>query len=170
MKFDTVKANLGKEGGSVLDKLRSTLNDEFKDQFRSCLSESFFDYVRKYRDDLVIVESVALHEQKPTIETCIWFQDYEEYTKLNKIISDHKKENFKEFEDELEDFDDELEKIKVKLVINAPSGSVKPSLESIVRIFELINIDMEIDEDLYFDIKHFLDRYKVYEDLISVES
>ena len=29
---------------------------------------------------------------------------------------------------------------------------------------------MEIDEDLYFDIKHFLDRYKVYEELISVKS
>ena len=41
-------------------------------------------------------------------------------------------------------------KIKVKLVINAPSGSVKRSLESIV-IFELVNIYMEIDEDLYFD-------------------
>ena len=75
MSFATVKANLEKEGDSILDKLQRTLNDEFKDQFRS------IDDVRKYRDDLVIAESVALHEQKPSIETCIWFQDYEKYTK-----------------------------------------------------------------------------------------
>ena len=170
MSFDTVKANLEKEGESILDKLRSTLNDESKVQFRSCLSESLFDDVRKCRDDLVIAESVALHEQKPTNATCIWFQDYEKYIKLKKIISDHKKENFVEFEDELEDFYDELEKIKVKLVIDCPLGNVKPNLKSIVRIFELVDLYFEIDEDLYFDIKHFLDRSKVYEDLMSVES
>ena len=163
MSFDTVKSILEKEGKSLLEKLRSLLNDEFTDEFRSCLSESLFDDVRKYRDDLVIAESVALHEQKPTNATYIWFQDYEKYIKLKKIISDHKKENFVEFEDE-------LGKIKVKLVMDCPSGNVKPSLRSIVRIFELVDIDMEIDEDLYFYIKHFLDRYKVYEDLISVES
>ena len=170
MSFATVKFNLEKEGKSLLEKLRSLLNDEFTDKFRSCLSESFFDDVRKYRDDLVIAESVALHEQKPTNTTCIWFQDYEKYIKLKKIISDHKKENFVEFEDKLEDFYDELEKIKVKLVIDCPLGNVKPNLKSIVRIFELVDLYFEIDEDLYFDIKHFLDRYKVYEELLTVES
>ena len=124
----------------------------------------------KYRDDLVIAESVALHEPKPTNATCIWFKNYEKYIKLKKIISDHKKENFLEFEEDLEDFCDELEKIKYKLVVDCPLGNVKPSLESIVRIFELVDIDMEIDEDLYFYIKTFLKRYAVYKDLISVES
>ena len=70
----------------------------------------------------------------------------------------------------MEDFYDELEKIKVKLVIDCPLGNVKPNLKSIVRIFELVDLYFEIDEDLYFDIKHFLDRSKVYEDLMSVES
>ena len=170
MSFATVKSNLEKEGKSLLEKLRNLLNDVFTDEFRSCLPKSFFDVVRFYKDELVIAESVALHEQKPTNETCIWFKDYEEYIKLKKIISDHKKENFVEFEKYLKDFDDELEKIKVKLVVDCPLGNVKPNLKSIVRIFELVNIDMEIDEDLYFDIKHFLDRYKIYEDLMSVES
>ena len=170
MSFDTVKTNLEKEGKSLLEKLRRTLNSSFKDEFRSCLSESFFDDVRKYRDELVIAESVALHEQKPTNATCIWFKYYEKYIKLKKIISDHKKENFEEFEEDLEDFDDELEKIKYKLVVDYPLGNVKPSLESIVRIFELVNVDMEIDEDLNFYIKTFLKQYAVYKDLISVES
>ena len=170
MSFDTVKTNLEKEGKSLLGKLRSLLNDEFTDEFRSCLSESLFKDVRFYKDELVIAESVALHEQKPTNATCVWFQDYEKYIKSKKIISDHKRENFVEFEEDLEDFDDELEKIKVKLVIDAPLGNVKPNLKSIVRIFELVDIYFEIDEDLYFDIKHFLKRCAVYEDLISVES
>ena len=92
MSFDTVKANLEKEGESILDKLRSTLNDESKVQFRSCLSESLFDDVRKCRDDLVIAESVALHEQKPTNATCIWFQDYGKYIKLkNNLRSQERK-------------------------------------------------------------------------------
>lgn len=41
----------------------------------------------------------------------------------------------------------------------------KPDLESIVRIFELVNIDIEFDEDLYFDVKKFLTRYEIIEDL-----
>ena len=114
------------------------LNDEFTDEFRSCLSESFFDDVRFYKDKLVIAESIALHEQKPTNETCIWFMDYEKYIKLKKLISDHRKENFEEFEDKLKDFDEELEEIKVKLVLDCPLGNLKPNLKSIVRIFELV--------------------------------
>ena len=70
----------------------------------------------------------------------------------------------------LKDFDSELGKIKDKLVINYPSGGVNPSLESIVRIFELVDVEIELDEDLYFEIRAFLKRYKVYQDLMSVES
>ena len=107
-------------------------------------------------------------KKKPVGDTCFWYMDYEKYMKLNKIISDHKKENFEDFEDDLKDFDDELGKIKNKLVINYPSGGVNPSLESIVRIFELVDLELELDEDLYFEIKTFLKRYKVYKELMSV--
>ena len=170
MSFATVKSNLEKERERLLGKLRSLLNDISIDEFRSCLSSSFFDDVRFYKDELVIAESVALHEQQPTNKTCIWFKKYEEYIKLKKIISDHKKENFEEFEKDLEDFDDELEGIKVKLVVDCPLGDVKPNLRSIVRIFELVDIHMEINEDLYFYINTFLNRYKVYEELLTVKS
>ena len=169
MTFATVKFNLEKEGKNLLEKLRDLLNDTFTDEFRSCLSHSFYEAVRQYKDELVIAESVALHKQKPTNESCIWFEDYEKYIKLKKIISDHKKENFEYFEDDLKDFDSELGKIKDKLVINYPSGGVNPSLESIVRIFELVDVEMELNEDLYFYIQTFLRRYAVYKELISEE-
>ena len=168
MSFVNLKLALQKEGEKLLENLRDLLNKTFTDQFRSCLGKSFYEAINQYKDELVIAESVALHEQKPTIESCIWFKDYEKYNKLKKIISDHKKENFEDFEDDLKDFDDELGEIKNKLVINYPSGGVNPSLESIVRIFELVDLELELDEDLYFEIKTFLKRYKVYKELMSV--
>ena len=168
MSFVNLKLALQKEGEKLLENLRDLLNKTLTDQFRSSLGESFYEAINQYKDELVIAESVALHEQKPTNESCIWFKDYEKYNKLKKIISNHKKENFVDFEDDLKDFDSELGKIKNKLVINYPSGGVNPSLESIVRIFELVDLEMELDEDLYFEIKTFLKRYKVYKELISV--
>ena len=62
MSFATVKANLEKEGASLLGKLRDNLN-EFEDVFRSGLSVSFFELLKQMKEDLVIAESVALHEQ-----------------------------------------------------------------------------------------------------------
>ena len=173
MSFVNLKLALQKEGEKLLENLRDLLNKTFTDQFRSCLGKSFYEAINQYKDELVIAESVALHEQlerekKPVGDTCFWYMDYEKYIKLNKIISDHKKENFEDFEDDLKDFDDELGKIKNKLVINYPSGGVNPSLESIVRIFELVDLELELDEDLYFEIKTFLKRYKVYKELMSV--
>ena len=135
MGFVNLKLALQKEGEKVLENLRDLLNKTFTDQFRSCLGESFHEAINQYKDELVIAESVALHEQKPTYDSHFWFNDYEKYVKLKKVISDHKKENFEDFEDDLKDFDSELGKIKDKLVINYPSGGVNPSLESMVRIF-----------------------------------
>ena len=115
MRFDTVKTNLEKEGKSLLEKLRTLLNDTFTDECRSCLSHSFYEAVRQYKDELVIAESVALHEQRPTNETCIWYEDYQKYIKLKEVVSTHKKEEFEEFEEDLEDFDGELVELKKNL-------------------------------------------------------
>ena len=98
----------------------------------------------------------------------IWYDDYEKYIKIKKEFSHYKREYFEELEDEIEDFEDELKDIRDKLVLNAPFGSVKPDLESIVKIFELVDIDEEFDGDLRFDVKMFLKRYEMYQDLISV--
>ena len=69
----------------------------------------------------------------------------------------------------MEDFDGELVELKKKLIWACPLGSVKPSLESIVKILELVDLEMELDEDLYFYIKTFLKRYAVYKELTSEE-
>ena len=91
--------------------------------------------------------------------------DYEKYLKLKREVSNYKKEYFGKLEDGIKDFEDELEDMKNKLVLNAPSGSVKPDLVGIARIFELIDLDMEFDEDLYFDVKRFKKRYNLYQNL-----
>ena len=62
MSFDTVKTNLEKEGESLLCQLRDELN-EYKDKFRSNISVSFFELTEQMKEDLVIAESAALHEQ-----------------------------------------------------------------------------------------------------------
>ena len=79
MSFVNLKLALQKEGEKLLENLRDLLNKTFTDQFRSCFGESFYEAINQYKDELVIAESVALHEQKPTNESCIWFKDYEKY-------------------------------------------------------------------------------------------
>ena len=70
----------------------------------------------------------------------------------------------------LEDFRDELKNMKTRLVETAPSSSMflRPDFESIIRILKGVEVDIELYEDLYFDVKRFLMRYELYQNLISV--
>ena len=129
------KENLKKEGESLLIQLRDSL-EEFKDFFRLNFSDSFFESIKEMKEDLNIAESVAIHEQleregKPVGDTIFWYHNYEEYTK------------------------DKSKDKKTRLIETAPSGFFRPDLESIVRIIELVKVDTEFNEDLYFDVKYF---------------
>lgn len=145
MSFDISKVNLKKEGESLLCKLRDSFN-EFKDVFRLNLSDSFFESIKKMKEDLTIAGSIAIHEQlkredKPLGVTIFWYHDYEEY------------------------IENKSEDMKTKLLETASSGFFKPDLKSIVRILELVDIDMEFDGDLRYDVKMFLKKYEIYQDL-----
>ena len=65
MSFDTVKSNLEKEGASLLSQLKEELSEDL-DVFRSNSSESFIDEILRMRRELIIAESIALHEQLQT--------------------------------------------------------------------------------------------------------
>ena len=139
------KENLKKEGESLLHQLINSLK-EYKDVFRTNISDSFFESIKEMKEDLNIAESVAIHEQleregKPIGDTIFWYHDYEKYTK------------------------DKSKDKKIRLVETAPSGFFKPDLESIARIFELVEIDFEFDGDLRFDVRMFLRKYELYKDL-----
>ena len=172
MSFATVKANLEKEGASLLYKLKDELREEL-DVFRSRTSESYNEIIIQMQRDLIIAESVALHEQlgregKPVVDTSLWYDRYNNYLELMNKYSNH----FDKFVDReyIKDFRDELKDVETSLVETAPSGSVRPDLKSIVRIFEGIHINMEFDEDLHFDVERFVKRYKMYQDIISGHS
>ena len=139
------KEHLKKEGESLLIQLRDSL-EEFKDFFRLNFSDSFFESIKEIKEDLNIAESVAIHEQleregKSLGGTIFWYHNYEKYTK------------------------DKSKDKKTRLIETAPSGFFKPDLESIVRIFELVDIDFEFDGDLRYDVKMFLKKYEMYQDL-----
>ena len=141
MSFVISKDELKKEGEELLYKLRDSL-DKFKDMFRSNSSESFFKSIKKMKEDLSIAESVAIYKQleregKPLGDTILWYHDYLEYTK------------------------DKSKDKKARLVETALSGFFRPDLESIVLIFELVNIDEEFDGDLRYDVKMFLKKYEM---------
>ena len=149
MSLVITKESLKREGELLLERLRDLIG-EFKDFFRISLSDSFFEGIKELKEDLDIAESVAIYEQleregKPLGNSTFWFHRYENY------IKDKTKDN------------------KDKLIRRGPSGFFKPDLESIARILELVDIEMEIDEDLYFDIKYFLEKYKAYDHFIIVE-
>ena len=168
MSFANAKSNLEKEGASLLCKLKDELREEL-DIFRSMSSESYNETIIQMQRNLIIVESVALHKQleregKPVGATSLWYDRYMNYLKLIGKYSIY----FDKFVDRenIKDFRDELKVIETSLVETAPSGSVRPDLKSIVTIFEGIHINMEFDEDLYFDVEIFLKRYEMYQDII----
>ena len=135
------KESLKEEGKSLLKQLRGLLK-EFEDIFRMDFDEEFYKSVNTIRENLKIAESVAICEQikregKPTGDT-YWYNDYLAY----KIIKTKDK--------------------KDKLLSKAPKGNFCPDLESIARILELVNLDMEISEDLYFGVIGFLKKYEAY--------
>ena len=125
---------LTKEEGKLIDQLKNSL-DEFKDPFRmTSFCSSYFETIKRMKEDLNIAESVAMYEQlkregKPLGENLHWYHYYEEYKK------------------------DKTEDKKTRLVNTAPSGFFRPDFESIFRILDLVDIDMEIFEDLYFDVR-----------------
>ena len=134
---------LKKEGGKLIDQLKNSL-DEFKDLFRmTSFCTSYFETIKRMKEDLNIAESVAMYEQlkregKPLGENLHWYHYYEEYKK------------------------DKTEDKKTRLVNTAPSGFFRPDFESIFRILDLVDIDMEIFEDSYFDVRIVLKKYEVY--------
>ena len=86
MSFATVKANLEKEGASLLYKLKDELREQL-DIFRSSSSESYNEIIIQMQRDLIIAESVALHEQleregKPVVDTSLWYDRYNNYLEL----------------------------------------------------------------------------------------
>ena len=135
---------LKKERGKLIDQLKNSL-DEFKDLFRmTSFCSSYFETIKRMKEDLNIAESVAMYEQlkregKPLGENLHWYHYYEEYKK------------------------DKTEDKKTRLVNTAPSGFFRPDFESIFRILDLVDIEMEIFEDLYFDVRLVLKKYEIYQ-------
>ena len=127
---------LKREGEELIDQLKKSL-DEFKDLFRmKSFCNSFFESIKRMKEDLNIAESVAMYEQlkregKPLGENLHWYHYYEEYKK------------------------DKTEDKKTRLVNTAPSGFFRPDFESIFRILDLVDIEMEIFEDLYLILDLF---------------
>ena len=146
MSLTITKELLKKEGEELIDKLKDGLN-EYKDFFRMRrYFNSFFEPIKRMKEDLNIAESLAMFEQleregKPLGEHFSWHLKYENYKK------------------------DKTADKKTSLVNTAPSGFFRPDFESIFRILGLVDIEMDIFEDLYFDIKNVLEKYRIYKDL-----
>ena len=124
------KEDTKKEGIMLLSDLRNTLKalEDFKD---------FEDLIKKTKEDLRIAENVAMYlqakrENKQDFNSCSWFDKYQSYV-MNKT-----------------------EDAREKLLEAIPSSvSFSPDLESIEKIFLMLDFEMELNEDLYYDIKTF---------------
>ena len=62
MSFDTVKANLKKEGKKLISELRDYLSKK-QDVFRSNFYDSYHEEIMKMKSEFILVETAALHEQ-----------------------------------------------------------------------------------------------------------
>ena len=125
------KEDTKKEGIMLLSDLKNTLN--FLEDF-----EGLEDSIKKIKEDLIIAENVAKYfqakrENKQEFNSCSWFDKYQSYV-MNKT-----------------------EDAREKLLEAIPSSvSFSPDLESIEKIFLMLDFEMELNEDLYYDIKRFL--------------
>ena len=74
---------LKREGEELIDQLKNSL-DEYEDLFRMrSFCSSFFETIKRMKEDLNIAESVAMYEQlkregKPLGENLHWYHYYEE--------------------------------------------------------------------------------------------
>ena len=125
------KEDTKKEGIMLLSDLKNTLKvlEDF---------EGLEDSIKKIKEDLIIAENVAMYfqakrENKQEFYSCSWFDKYQSYV-MN-----------------------ETEDAREKLLEAIPSSvSFSPDLESIEKIFLMLDFEMELNEDLYYDIKRFL--------------
>ena len=117
-----------KEGIKLLSDLRVFIKD----------LENCKDLIKKTKEDLRIAENVAMYfqakqENKQEFNSCSWFDKYQSYA-MNKT-----------------------EDAREKLLEAIPSSvSFSPDLEIIEKIFLMLDFEMELNEDLYYDIKRFL--------------
>ena len=125
------KEDTKKEGIKLLSDLRVFIKDLEN-------SKDFEDLIKKTKEDLRIAENVAMYfqakrENKQEFYSCSWFDKYQSYV-MNKT-----------------------EDAREKLLEAIPSSvSFSPDLESIEKIFLMLDFEMELNEDLYYDIKRFL--------------
>ena len=125
------KEDTKKEGIKLLSDLRVFIKDLEN-------SKDFEDLIKKTKEDLRIAENVAMYfqakrENKQEFNSCTWFDKYESYV-MNKT-----------------------EDAREKLLEAIPSSvSFSPDFESIEKIFLMLDFEMELNEDLYYDIKRFL--------------
>ena len=125
------KEDTKKEGIKLLSDLRVFIKDLEN-------SKDFEDLIKKTKEDLRIAENVAMYfqakrENKQEFNSCTWFDKYQSYV-MNKT-----------------------EDAREKLLEAIPSSvSFSPDFESIEKIFLMLDFEMELNEDLYYDIKRFL--------------
>ena len=125
------KEDTKKEGIKLLSDLRVFIKDLEN-------SKDFEDLIKKTKEDLRIAENVAMYfqakrENKQEFNSCSWFDKYQSYV-MNKT-----------------------EDAREKLLEAIPSSvSFSPDLESIEKIFLMLDFEMELNEDLYYDVKRFL--------------
>ena len=125
------KEDTKKEGIKLLSDLRVFIKDLEN-------SKDFEDLIKKTKEDLRIAENVAMYfqakrENKQEFNSCTWFDKYQSYV-MNKT-----------------------EDAREKLLEAIPSSvSFSPDFESIEKIFLMLDFEVELNEDLYYDIKRFL--------------
>ena len=125
------KEDTKKEGIKLLSDLRVFIKDLEN-------SKDFEDLIKKTKEDLRIAENVAMYfqakrENKQEFNSCTWFDKYQSYV-MNKT-----------------------EDAREKLLEAIPSSvSFSPDFESIEKIFLMLDFEMELNEDLYYDFKRFL--------------
>ena len=163
--FDKVAENLEKEGKNLLCRYKIILKDYISEN-NSRIKKLLF----KLREDLLIADSMATYEKMKREEimmdcmTNVWIKKCKFYYDCKKRIDFEAK---KEISNEFKDFHDEIESIKKSLLETSTFGKLEPSLQDIVFIFSNLELDMEFEEDIYYDVITFLKRYRLYKKLFD---
>ena len=159
---------------SVRDTLRTEGYNLITDleEARECITtfhpdDSFYEEEGRKIYPKYVLKKLSLKLDDPLVfatdEAKKWKEEYKKFLENKELVE-------KSTITDKTDFEKEIEDQKHYLAFNAPKCPPDLlSLDEMAKIFEILNdeLEMEWDEDLYYGIKDYLEKYELYKTMLD---
>ena len=161
-----------------MNSVRDTLRTEgynlltYLEEARECITtfrfdDSFYEEEGRRIYPKYVLKKLSLKFDDPLVfatdEAKKWKEEYKKFLENKELVE-------KSTITDKTDFEKKIKDQKNYLAFNAPMcppGLL--SLDEMTKIFEILNdeLEMEWDEDLYFGVKEYLEKYELYKSMLN---